>query len=100
ALTACGGNEKQTATFADLNQASLIYSYPVAGQQEVPLQAPLVLRFSEPLSEPLTEADPASRIALRDAAGAEVTFSAVVVDEGRGLLLTPATPLAPHTRYQ
>ncbi len=96
ALAACGGNEKQTATLTGPQQASLIYSYPVAGQREVPLQAPLVLRFSEPL----TGADPASRIKLRDAAGAEVAFSAVSVDDGRGLLLTPAAALAPFSRYQ
>ena len=95
ALSACSGGEKQTSLLTHQGEAGLVYSYPLTEQQEVPTHAPVVLRFSEPL---LNE-DPASQIVLRDQNGAAVAYQAAVVDEGRGLVLTPVAALAPNTRY-
>ena len=46
-IAACGGDE-QTATF-NWENTELAYSYPYQGQEAVPLGAPVVLYFSDPL---------------------------------------------------
>ena len=48
-LVACGGEEGATA-FDDSGKGGLYYSYPYDGQQAVPPHAPIVLRFSDPVS--------------------------------------------------
>ena len=99
-LAACGG-DKDPVIFADLTPGELIYSYPYDGQAEVSVRAPLVLRFSDPLTAE-DEATVLTQLQLEADAnpGVAIPASAVFVDDKRSLVLTPNEPLAPGTDYQ
>ncbi|TVP58020.1 MAG: hypothetical protein EA349_05270 [Halomonadaceae bacterium] len=98
-LSGCLGDDKASpasdATWQARTQ-SLIYSYPAAEQIQVPLSAPVVLRFSSAVThEPLEQA-----IVLRGPGGEPKDYQVSTVDQGRGLLLTPLEPLTPRSDYR
>lgn len=92
-LAACGGEEQEVSFNWD--RASLIYSYPADGQAEVPLNAPLVLRYSDAL----TTDDPLAEISLETQGGVPVPVSAALSADGRSIVITPDEPLTPATAY-
>jgi len=93
-VTACGGGS-QRVDFSSTRQASLIYSYPYDGQQEVPTHAPVVLRFSEPL----TTQDAAAQVTLANGQGDAVDATARQAEDGRVVVVTPDSALMPDTDY-
>ena len=93
-LAACDGDE-QTTNFSGWEQASLTYSYPADQQKAVPLNAPLVLRFSHEL----TTDDPAAAVRLETDAGDPVPSSVEIKAKGRSLVVTPDEALAPGTDF-
>src|SRR5690554_2853354 len=96
-LGACSGSDQQTVQFRTTRGPELIYSYPYLAQQEVPTRAPLVLRFSESLTNEDGELSKSIRVLDENAQAIKATVS--TADEGRSLVLTPASALAPKTRY-
>lgn len=96
-LSACSGSDQQTVQFTNTRGPELIYSYPYLAQQEVPTHAPVVLRFSEALTNSDTELD--DSIAVFDENGQAIKVAISTADDGRSLVLTPASTLAPKTRY-
>ncbi|MCF8035856.1 MAG: Ig-like domain-containing protein [Desulfobacteraceae bacterium] len=83
-LAACNSDE-QTADYSSWQKAGLYYAYPYDGQKEVPLHAPVVLRFSEPV----TSENPQDHLTWTDADGQSVDFSVQVKQGGRSLVLIP-----------
>src|SRR5690606_21396391 len=96
-LSACSGGDQQTVQFSNSNGTGLIYSYPYLAQQEVPTRAPLVLRFSESLTN--EDGELSKSIRVLDENGQAIKATVSTADEGRSLVLTPASTLAPKTRY-
>lgn len=94
--SACGGGSSQRTSTANREHARLEYSYPYDTQQEVPVRAPVALRFSHPL----TDTAPETAVQWQSDDGEPVLFSSEQVDGGRGLLLTPEAPLQPGTGYR
>lgn len=94
-ISACGG-DKQTTRVDWGERPRLEYSYPYAGQQAVSTRAPLVLRFSHPL----TDTAPEEAVTWQDESGEPVPFTAMLTDDGRSLVLSPAAPLSPVSRYE
>ena len=87
---------------ADISPAarSLIFAYPYPGQVDVVPGAPVVLRFSHPVA-------PASGQSLNSlfsltalADNSAVPFTAKLVDEGRGVVITPNAPLAERQTFK
>ncbi len=77
---------------------SLIYAYPMANQFEVPVSAPVVLRFTSAV----TEATISDAIEIRYQAGSgdqTLNYTSTLADNGRGLVLIPSERLAPFTEY-
>lgn len=95
-LTACG--DKQTATvpasWSPTN--TLTYAYPFNGQSQIAPTAPLVLHFASKLSETDTTVL-ASRFALSGPGNPALTVQ--LVDDGKGVLLTPASKLTENASY-
>ena len=97
-LTGCGGDK------GDVNNPwstpeTLIFSYPYPGQTEVPVTAPVILRFSSALEQEVID-DIDSRLQLAsDTDGNTVMVDYQVVDNGRGLALYPQSQLAPAEGY-
>ena len=93
-LVACGGEEGATA-FDDSGKGGLYYSYPYDGQQAVPPHAPIVLRFSDPVSldasnVSLYECAPDARRCDASSAVASVALAAPHSSgNGRGVVLAP-----------
>src|SRR5690606_21858924 len=80
-------------------KASLVYSFPDDGQQQVPTSSPVVLRFSSPVV--VTNAALMDLIELRDGEGDLVEWDRVEeADGGQSLLLYPESKLEPMTDYQ
>lgn len=96
-LGACSGSDQQTVQFTNTRGPELIYSYPYLAQQEVPTRAPLVLRFSESLTN--EDGELSKSIRVLDENGQAIKATVSTADEGRSLVLTPASALAPKTRY-
>ena len=50
-LAACGGGsgDEQTVSFDNWQETEVVYSYPFDGQAEVSPNAPVVVRFSDPV---------------------------------------------------
>ncbi|MEY1661148.1 Ig-like domain-containing protein [Isoalcanivorax beigongshangi] len=97
-LTACGGGKDDVKSgYEDKIRASgqsLVYSFPLADQVEVPTPSPVVLRFTSAVTDPAT-----ANVRLLDANGQPVAASMTSVDGDRGLILTPDTPLNPLAHY-
>ena len=93
-LAACGGEEGTTA-FDDSGNGGLYYSYPYDGQQAVPPHAPIVLRFSDPVSlgasnASLYECPPdASRCDASSAVASVALAAPHSSGNGRGVVLAP-----------
>lgn len=107
-LAACsGGGAPQRATVPALpapgagiakEQRSLVFAYPAAGQTEVAPAAPIVLRFSHPLTA-TADAIPAL-VSLRAAGDStDTAYAASFADGKRSLILQPSQPLREQTTY-
>ena len=101
-LAGCS-EDSQKVTF-DWETSDLVYSYPYDGQEAVPMTAPIALRFSHPLTyadQAELDADIANHIVLtNDAApGTPLGYSAKMVDDKRGVLLTPDARFGPAQSY-
>ncbi|WP_111657649.1 Ig-like domain-containing protein [Isoalcanivorax indicus] len=94
-ISACGG-DKQITSDDWGDRPRLEYSYPYAGQQAVSTRAPLVLRFSHPL----TDTAPEDAVTWEDETGEPVPFSASLTEDGRSLVLSATGPLKPLSSYQ
>lgn len=102
-LVACGGsdNELSQSEIADSwAKNEVVYSYPYAGEDNLSLDTPVVLRFSEPLPEDFDE----SQIELVCEEGAcdgeDNTWEQVdYVENQQGILLKPETQLAGNSEY-
>ena len=94
ALAACGGGggSEQTVDFSTWVEAEVFYTYPYEGQQDVAPNAPVVVRFSEPVNVD------ASNFTLEGPDG-PVSFNVTSLDEGRSALLTPDQPMAVKSDY-
>ncbi|AJD48980.1 hypothetical protein S7S_12840 [Isoalcanivorax pacificus W11-5] len=102
-LAACGGDKDDVATDQqqewEAAKASLVYSFPDNGQQQVPVSSPVVLRFSSPVV--VTNAALMDLVELRDGEGSLVEWDRVEeADSGQSLLLYPENNLSPLTNYQ
>src|SRR5690606_847018 len=102
-LAACGGDKDDVATDQrddwEARLASLVYSFPDNGQQQVPVSAPVVLRFSSPVV--VTNAALMDLVELRDDEGNLVEWDRIEeADSGQSLLLYPENNLDPLTDYQ
>lgn len=99
AVGACSRGPGQTYSIpASWSTQTITYAYPYDGQQQVAPTAPIVLHFSAPLEQNETVLQnvisitgPGGRIALK---------STLKVDGGKGVILTPAQPLATNTTYK
>ena len=94
-LAACGGSssDEQTVNFDNWQETEVVYSYPFDGQAEVSPNAPVVVRFSDPV-----EVD-ASNFTLTGPDG-PVTLTVQSADEGRSAVLMPTNgPLAVKSEY-
>lgn len=100
-LSACGGGGGGSVTGSspgESTQTALDYSYPLNQQTEVPTPAPVVLNFSNSISG----SDVQNSITLHqghNASGATVAVTAKITNNGKSLILTPDSKLAPHTDY-
>ncbi|MBZ2189164.1 Ig-like domain-containing protein [Alcanivorax sp. JB21] len=91
----CGGDKQTTRTdWGD--RPRLEYSFPYHGQPEVSTRAPVVLRFSHPL----TDTAPEDEVQWLDADDQPVPFTATMTADGRSLVLTPSAPLRPVSDYR
>ena len=93
-LAACGGSgsDEQTVNFDNWQETEVVYSYPFDGQAEVSPNAPVVVRFSDPVDVDdsnftLTGPDGAVGLTVRSA------------DEGRSAVLMPDDALAVKSEY-
>ncbi|WP_370210584.1 Ig-like domain-containing protein, partial [Alloalcanivorax venustensis] len=93
-LAACGGGsgDEQTVSFDNWQETEVVYSYPFDGQAEVSPNAPVVVRFSDPV-----EVD-ASNFTLTGPDG-PVTLTVQSADEGRSAVLMPDQALAVKSEY-
>ncbi len=93
-LAACGGGsgDEQTVSFDNWQETEVVYSYPFDGQAEVSPNAPVVVRFSDPV-----EVD-ASNFTLTGPDGA-VGLSVQSADGGRSAVLMPDNALAVKSKY-
>lgn len=101
-LAACGDTQTASAPASWSPGASLVYAYPYDGQARVAPSAPVVLQYSTPVhfAGSADAADLAQAFSLKVAGGAAVAFSASATNGGRGVVLTPAAPLAENTAYE
>ncbi|MFP1682779.1 Ig-like domain-containing protein [Alloalcanivorax sp. C16-1] len=94
-LVACGGDSSSpSGSDGQAAQNSLIYSFPLQDQQEVPTPTPVVLRFSQSVSGMGLEND----VVLRHN-GDAVPAQGRLADGGKSLILTPASKLDYHADY-
>ena len=94
-LAACGGSssDEQTVSFDNWQETEVVYSYPFDGQAEVSPNAPVVVRFSDPV-----EVD-ASNFTLTGPDG-PVNLDVESADEGRSAVLMPTNgSLAVKSEY-
>ncbi|GGX52135.1 Ig-like domain-containing protein [Saccharospirillum salsuginis] len=96
-LSACDtGITPPNADFSSWEKASLIDSYPYDGQTEVPVNAPVALRFSHQA----WPAEPDESVTFETANGEAVAFTTRSIAGGQGLVVQPDSPLAPATTYR
>lgn len=97
-LAGCGGGDSQRVTFPEQHPGGeIFFSYPDAGQTEVSIHAPLIVRASRPIvnAENLTQ----DQLRLR-AGDTTVPVTVSVVAEGQSLVIRPQQPLAFGTDYR
>ncbi|MES2917991.1 MAG: Ig-like domain-containing protein [Pseudomonadota bacterium] len=102
-LAACGGDTQTVSAPASWSPgASMIYAYPYDTQSRVAPTAPVVLQFSTAVrfggSEDPADLGQAFQLTVVD--GDAVAFTASATNDGKGVVLTPTTPLAENTAYQ
>jgi len=99
-LFGCGGSDSgDNPNVPDLRApetgtAALFYTYPLDDQQDVAPNAPVVFSFGRALTVD------ASNFVFTNAGGDSIPFDFRLVDNGRGVVLTPQTKLMPVTDYQ
>lgn len=94
-LAACGGDSSSPSGSAgEASGTSLIYSFPLQDQQEVPTPTPVVLRFSESVEGQGME----NSVVLR-LDGQAIDTESRYADGGRSLILTPTQKLQYHAEY-
>lgn len=100
-LSACGGSSHETSSASAEKQwqeSGVIYSYPAHGQSNVSVKTPVVLRFSDPVDEAVSGED--VKLSCQGDACDEVAWASYsLVDNNKGLVLTPAQPLTPNQTY-
>ncbi|MDX1588988.1 MAG: Ig-like domain-containing protein [Oleiphilaceae bacterium] len=95
-MTGCQ-EQKQTVTTVAAGTDQLIYSYPIDGESQAPVSAPVLLHFSTAVSNE----DPAGAITLQSLGNGEsLPFEARRLSGGRSLMLVPEQPLRPGQRYR
>ncbi|MCC2638511.1 MAG: hypothetical protein K0Q68_2230 [Moraxellaceae bacterium] len=98
-LAACGGDTQTTSIPASWSPgASLVYAYPYDGQSRIAPTAPVVLQFSA-VVRAADGGALASAFTLTQEGGGAVPFSASPANGGKGVVLTPASPLQENARY-
>lgn len=97
-LAGCGGGSSQSVTFPERHPGGeIFFSYPDAGQKEVSIHAPLIIRASRPI----VNADSLTPEQLRLRAGdTTVPVNVSVVADGKSLVIRPQQPLASGTDYR
>ena len=94
-LAACGGDSSSPSGSAgEASGTSLIYSFPLQDQQEVPTPTPVVLRFSESVEGQGIE----NSVVLR-LDGQAIDTESHFADGGRSLIRTPTQKLQYHSEY-
>lgn len=100
-LAACGADSDEREVVQKYREemeaanASLIYSFPANGQEQVPTPSPVVLRFSSAVT------DTAPDIRVRKKGGADLAIARIETpDSGRSMVLYPDGDLDPLTEYE
>src|SRR5690554_7721784 len=95
-LAACGGDSDTQTMKEKTAPGSVVYSFPMDGQNDVSPKADIVLRFSHAVVD--DEATLAEKIKV-ESDGAAVDFTVTVIDGGKSLKLEPATALASGSNF-
>lgn len=100
-LAACGADSDEREVVQKYREemeaanASLIYSFPADGQEQVPTPSPVVLRFSSAVT------DTAPDIRVRKKGGTDLAIARIETpDSGRSMVLYPDGDLDPLTEYE
>lgn len=102
-MAGCGSDDDKQTVDRDLVESSvaaetLYFAYPSAGQKTVPASAPVILRYTRPITTP--EDDLAGRFALETTNGDRIGFkSAELTENNQGVILKPERTLEPATDY-
>jgi Big-like domain-containing protein len=98
-LQACGGETTNT-DIVPTERASLHFSYPYPGQQQVPITAPLVLRLSAPLMADAV-ADVADALLLTHLeSGADMAITVTLADGNQSLVIRPVNAMVEADDYR
>ena len=95
-VAGCGG-DKQTVVFPGRG-GDVFYTYPDADQRGVSTRAPIVVRLSDPVADPLALDDTMIRL-VRDTTPVPVDISVAPGSDDRSIVLRPVEPLAPGATY-
>lgn len=95
-VVGCGGNE-QTVVFPGRG-GDVFYTYPDADQRGVSTRAPIVVRLSDPVADPLALDDSMIRL-MQDSTQVPVEISVAPGSDDRSIVLRPVDPLAPGVTY-
>ncbi|HLR17392.1 MAG TPA: Ig-like domain-containing protein, partial [Alcanivoracaceae bacterium] len=109
-LAACGGGDHKMTNaevLASWNEAELYYSFPYDGQQNLSLNTPLVLRFSEPVdAEKFTKESvelTCDSGICKDKGATLISWNEdkqfEFVDNNLGVVLTPSEKLDANSKY-
>lgn len=96
-LISCGGNE-QSVNFPGRG-AEVFYTYPDVDQRGVSIHTPIVVRLSDPLSDPDSLDDSMIRL-LQDGNPVAANIAVAEGSDDRSIVIRPAEPLQPGTTYQ
>ena len=95
-VAGCGG-DKQTVVFPGRG-GEVFYTYPDADQRGVSTRAPIVVRLSDPVADPLALDDSMIRL-MQDTTPVPVEISVAPGSDDRSVVLRPVEPLAPGVTY-
>ncbi|MDF1628444.1 MAG: Ig-like domain-containing protein [Alcanivoracaceae bacterium] len=95
-LISCGG-DKQTVVFPNRG-GDVFYTYPDADQRGVSTRAPIVVRLSDPVADPLQLDDSMIRL-MQGATPIPIDISVAPGSDDRSIVLRPIDPLATGATY-
>lgn len=97
-LSGCGGEDNISVPWRD--PAAVYFAYPYPGQSEVPVTAPLIVYFSEPLDQTSLD-NIANTLQLTEAVGEDqVNVTHTVSSDRKSVMLRPLKPLTPALQYR